>query len=338
MVRYVNQPLPRAPRIAVIANDAIGNFVMATPLLQMLAKRHPEAEIHYFGGMRTAEIQLASDLFACSFSLHGAPTDAIRELLTRAGSYDLIVNLESTALAKTMAGLLAGSETLVAGPSIARGGRGDLPFADDARGDLWRDREWAREGLTAAYPFLDTGFIAEIFCRLCYLEGPVPAYRVPTAEPPIAVPDVLIATAASLTEKLWPAEKWRALIGRIRQSGRSVGLIGAPPTHQHSLWRGGEAEEALIGEDAAIDLRGRFSLPEVVGALGRARAVATLDNGILHLAVAAGTPTVGIYRHGIHRLWAPPAADLSVLTPGEGCEVADLDVETVWKALELRLG
>ena len=44
-----------------------------------------------------------------------------------------------------------------------------------------------------------SGFIGEIFCRLAYLEGPIPSYRIPSAEPPIEVPPLLIATSASLT-------------------------------------------------------------------------------------------------------------------------------------------
>ncbi len=63
----------------------------------------------------------------------------------------------------------------------------------------------------------------------------------------------------------------------------------------------------------------------------------TIDNGILHLAVASGTPTVGLFRHGIHRLWAPPSPSLTVLTPGEGQNVAGIAVQTVQEALERAL-
>ncbi len=338
MIRYANQPLPRHPRIAVIANDAIGNFVMATPVLQLLRKEREPASIDFFGGTRTEELQRGSDLFEHAHALHGATSDAIREFLERAGSFDLIVNLESTALAKTFAGLMAGENSFVAGPCMGPGGRGELDFADDDRGRLWQDREWTRETLTSDYPFLRSGFISEIFARLAYLEGELPRYHVPISDPLIAIPDILIATAASLPEKLWPITKWVELVRSLVQKGLSVGLLGAPPKEQLAHWKGGEDESALVQAGLAQDLRGVLSLPQVVGALGRARAVVSLDNGILHLAVAAETPTVGLYRHGIHRLWAPPSSHVEVLTPGEGGEVAAIAMERVLEALERRLG
>jgi len=78
-------------------------------------------------------------------------------------------------------------------------------------------------------------------------------------------------------------------------------------------------------------------LPAVAGALARAKAVLTLDNGILHMAAAAGAPTVGLFRHGIHRLWAPPVAGLTVLTAGEGKPVSEIQPERVIEAVRLAL-
>ena len=57
-------------------------------------------------------------------------------------------------------------------------------------------------------------------------------------------------------------------------------------------------------------MRGRITLPQVAGAIAKAKAVVSLDNGILHLACSTATPTVGLYRNGIHRLWAPPRCRL----------------------------
>lgn len=333
MIRYTGQALSKAPRIGVVANDAIGNFVMATPLLQLLRSERGAARLDFFGGTRTRELQEHSDLFDESVLLHGASTASVRELLDRQGAYDLLVNLESTPYSKTVVGLLAGPDTLIAGPCIGPGGRGELPFGDDRRGDLWRDKAWIADDITGRYPFLRSGFIAEIFCRLCYLEHDLPRYRVPREAPRRAVPDVLIATAASLPEKLWPASHWAHVLDAMAQQGRRVGLLGAPAAQQALHWKGASLEDDLVAAGLAEDLRGTFTLPQVVGALGEARAVLTLDNGILHLAAATQTPVVGLYRHGIHRLWAPPAPNLTVLTPGEGRAVADLSPTIVLEAL-----
>lgn len=334
MLRFNGNPLPPKPSIAVVANDALGNFVVATPLLQMLRSKHPDARIAYFGGKRTRELQEASDLFHEQASLHGGSPDEFSGLIAaNVERFDLVVNLESTATSKTFAALIAKPEGFVAGPSAGVGFRGDLPFPDDPVGRLWQDREWIAADLTARYPFLESGFIGEIFCRGSYLDGPIPHYKLPRAEPEAGIPDVLIGASASLPEKLWPVDAWTEVLRELAVRGYSVGLLGAKPSDQRSLWLGSSAEEVLVRNGLVLDLRGRFSLPEVVGALGRARAALTLDNGILHFAVAAGSPTVGLYRHGIHRLWAPPFSGLRVLTPGEGRSVAEIEPAAVIEAV-----
>jgi ADP-heptose:LPS heptosyltransferase len=156
---------------------------------------------------------------------------------------------------------------------------------------------------------------------------------VPTADPGREIPDLLIATAASLPEKLWPIEKWIEVLKGFKGS---IGLLGAKPSEQGKHWKGAD-EEAKLLDIGVQDLRGTFTLPQVVGALANTRAVLTIDNGILHLATAAGTHTVGLFRHGIHRLWAPPFDNLQVLTPGEGREVWEIEVEAVQEALRRAL-
>ena len=89
---------------------------------------------------------------------------------------------------------------------------------------------------------------------------------------------------------------------------------------------------ALAGDLAAATPKQRIEAKQA-----QAKAVLTIDNGILHLASAAGAKTVGLFRHGIHRLWAPPFANLTVLTPGEGHEVAEIEVDTVMEAMKRAL-
>lgn len=314
MTRYQGEELPERPRIAIVANDAIGNFVVSTPLLQTFRQRFPDARIDYFGGTRTRELAAASDLIDDDIPLHGIePRAAIEAVLARP-PYDLIFNQEQGTTAKYIAATLG---QRVAGPCLDSEGRGDLPWQDDEMGRLWADRGWVAADLPSRYPFLRTGWIAEIFCRLAYWGGPVPMYRVPTADPG-PVPDALVAMAASLPDKLWTADAWRATLRGLRDRGLTIGLLGAPRTTQGKYWQGGDAEDVCVREGLVVDLRGAFTLPQVAGALAGARLVLTLDNGILHLACAGPAPVVGLFRRGIHRLWAPPRDRLEVLTPPDG--------------------
>jgi heptosyltransferase-1 len=191
------------------------------------------------------------------------------------------------------------------------------------------------------YPFLATPFIGEIFVRLAYIDpienaewaGGIPSYLFPSSPPSIDVPDTLIATGASLPEKLWPAEKWESTAKRLRDAGLRVGLLGAPPKRQREFYHSDDGDERLVRGGLCDDLRGRLSLPEVVGALERAKLVVTLDNGILHFAAASNRPTVGLFRRDISRLWAPPNPNLIVLTPRDG-PVAMIPESEVWSAID----
>jgi ADP-heptose:LPS heptosyltransferase len=335
MKRYAGEELPAAPRVAVVTNDALGNFAVATPLMQMLAARFAPVALDYFGGTRVSELAEASDLIDRAACLVGLPPRSFAESLSE--PYDLVVNIERTTWARCATALLTGETGYACGPCIDGEGRRDLPFPTDARGELWTDQEWIADDIRSRYPFLDSGFIGEIVCRLAYLEGPVPGYRLPRDPSDIAVPEVLISVTASLAEKLWPIGRWTDLVRGLRERGLSVGLVGAKPLYQARYWEGVDSEASVI-EAGAEDLRGRLTLPQVVGAIERTRLVVSIDNGIVHLASATDTPVVGLYRHGIHRLWAPPSANVRVVEPGSGGRVEQIPPALVWRDIDEMLG
>ncbi|MCH8978681.1 MAG: glycosyltransferase family 9 protein [Armatimonadetes bacterium] len=331
MRRYAGEDLGDAPRIAVVTNDALGNFIVATPLMQMLRARHSPSALDYYGGVRVQEFAEASTLIDRFVPMYGTDPRAFAAGLGE--PYDLVVNVEVTKYAMCAAAMLAGNEGYVCGPSLDAEGRKDLPFPDDEQGALWRDEKWIAEDLVTRYAFLDTPFIGEIFCRLAYLEGPLPGYQVPTESPTIDVPDVILSCSASLEDKLWPNKRWTGLHKALKERGLSVGVVGAKPSDQGKFWLGADAEDALVAQGAE-DMRGRLTLPQVAGALAMAKSVVSLDNGILHLACSTDTPTVGLYRNGIHRLWAPPSPALQVIEPGEGAEVASIPVQIITAAIQ----
>lgn len=338
MIRYTGQTLPDKPRIAVIANDAIGNFVIGTPLMQMLRSVHLPRELVYFGGKRSHQFALASRLIDQAYPLHGSePREAFSDLIKivqQGGEFDLVVNIEWSRFAVLSASVLAGAKTHVCGPALDGEGRNMLPWPEDDRGKLWADQGWLDADIRTRFPFLDSPFIGEMFCRLAYLEGAIPPYDVPTIVPTGNIPDVLIATSASLSEKLWPAERWKAVLESLAKKGMSIGLIGAMPNPHRSYWEGDATEQLLVDQGLCEDFRGLWTLPEVAGALTKARAVLSLDNGIMHLAVASTTPTVALFREGIHRLWTPPCPQLVPVVANPGQPVSEIAIESVTSALE----
>ncbi|MBX3115471.1 MAG: glycosyltransferase family 9 protein [Fimbriimonadaceae bacterium] len=333
MHRYSSGRLGSSSRIALIANDALGNFAISSPIAQILREMHRPARLDGFTGSRVMEIAEECPWFDEVIAVYGdSPRAVSRKLLDRP-EYDLVINVENAAWAKSLTSILAGENGMVIGPCANADGRGDFPFENNPEGRLWADPKWTREDLRIDYPFLSSGHIAEIIARCCYWDGPIPAYHLPKHDPNRDIPDVLMATTASLPEKLWPIENWLELAHLIADSGRTMGLLGAKPKDQGKFWKGADDETRLVQEAPVDDLRGELTLPQVVGALDRASLVVTLDNGILHFACSTQTPVVGLFRNGIHRLWAPPVPNLKVIEPGVGGIVADLPVQRVWSAI-----
>jgi ADP-heptose:LPS heptosyltransferase len=327
MHRDTGRPLPPGARAAIISFDALGNYVVATPLIQMLAQKG--IEVHYFGGTRIAEFADNEPLVARHYPLFGSPLGAF----SSEGPFDLVVNFENTAYAQVTAAQLAGENTLVVGPAVRPDGREPLPWPDTDLGRLAADPDWTAPDLTAKYPVLQSGFIGEIFCRLTGLDGPIPAPRVPL-QPTASPADVIVTATAKTPDKLWSAENWVDLTDHLKSKGKTVGVVGAKPSEQGKFWTGGDAEAAMIAA-GALDLRGLYTLPQVAGVLASALRVVALDNGLLHMAAAVGAQSVGLYRHGIHRLWAPAVPNLKVLEPGPERDVDQIPLADVVKAVNL---
>ncbi len=345
--------MPADCKIAVLANDAIGNFAVCNPLLQVIRFHYPHCTLDYYGGERTAELETASLLEAehtipyrlinWRTSIRGVKIrTAFRQALRRQRflrGYHLVINVEASEPYPTLCALL-GTGGFVAGPCLAPDGRGMYSFSEDPQGHLWADPDWKAPDLIKRYPFLTTGFISEIFIKASSLlpmpsspwPGGIPKYCFPKEKPP-AVFEGVVATGASLPEKMWPTEKWVELLSWLKTLGMRFALIGAPPKKARSLYAQVTDDKELVRKNLVEDWRGKLTLPEVVGALSDATLVISVDNGIVHLSAMEDVPTVALYRPGFERLWAPPNPNLVRISPMQGA-VRDIPVETVFRAIE----
>jgi heptosyltransferase-1 len=99
---------------------------------------------------------------------------------------------------------------------------------------------------------------------------------------------VVLLTATSRDDKLWPETHWLELAAQLKAQGFSAVFPGGS---QLELERAARLAAALPGAIAAPAL----SLPELAGVLAQASAVVGVDTGLSHLAVALKVPTVAIY-------------------------------------------
>jgi ADP-heptose:LPS heptosyltransferase len=106
-------------------------------------------------------------------------------------------------------------------------------------------------------------------------------------------PVIALAPTANWAPKVWPADRFAALF-RALAAGPVPGALPA-------VFAGpGDAERAMAAPllaalPEALDLTGRLTLPQIAACFARCALFVGNDSGLMHLAAAAGAPTLGLF-------------------------------------------
>ncbi|MEP6591161.1 MAG: glycosyltransferase family 9 protein [Gemmatimonadota bacterium] len=270
-----------SPAILLIRFSSIGDLLLTTPLIRALRARHPGARISMVVREDMAETVLhnprLSDVIA--WPRDGSLRELARQLRTTPWSHrlDLHGSLRSRALRQLVGGRWSGyPKHRLRRAALIRLGRGG-PLGSVA------------ERYFAAAQGLDVtpdGGPAEFFTTR-EAERAADAFL---AEHALGAERTLLAFApgAAHFTKRWPADRWSALIRRVRSTADIV-VVGGPGDREL-------ADEIVRASDgAAASAAGRFSLTGTAALLKRARAVVSCDTGVMHLATAVGTPVVALF-------------------------------------------
>ncbi|MFN7017975.1 MAG: glycosyltransferase family 9 protein [Fimbriimonadales bacterium] len=320
---FNDQPLRPRPHIAVLFYDAIGDFVIITPLLRGLKEKYPDCTLDYFSGERTRELEEALPYIDARFSVFGNPNalqelpEFIKQRRATAGEYDLVINCDFHPTMAFVAHML--QPRYVVGRCFGPDLREEVPKPPDKLHRL-HEEFWSAPDLLQRYgDILKSTYIGEIWCRLAFVETDFYRTEVPTQPPECDVPEVLISTGGRRSAKLWIRDYWKQVIDWCFARGYRVGLLGDQPQRQSAVYHTGDTESWLLERTPLIDLRGRFSLPQVAGALAQARACVSVDNGIMHIAYSVRTPTIALFGASPWMVWTPPLPHLYLVLPDEPC-------------------
>ena len=134
---------------------------------------------------------------------------------------------------------------------------------------------------------------------------PMPALKVPTADVaswrnrrglmedrPIAA----LAPGAVGPSKRWPSAAYAALTRSLIDDGFAVWVLGGPDEKPLAA--------EIVGNSKARDLTGH-DLRDAILALAAASVAVSNDSGLLHVAAALGTPSIGIFGPTSPWHWAP---------------------------------
>ncbi len=124
-------------------------------------------------------------------------------------------------------------------------------------------------------------------------------------------------TSALALERLWPPEYFADLGQQLldRFPDVSLVLIGGPEDHT----RVAHVRSLIKSSDRVLQAAGRFSLRQTAYLLSRARVFVSNDSGPLHLGVAMGVPSVGLFGPETPVLYGPRGPRHAAISSGEIC-------------------
>jgi lipopolysaccharide heptosyltransferase II len=294
----------RVKRILVFAYHGLGNFIMYTPALQLLRERYPRARIDLQVGNNTGceDVLEGAGLFDNIYNLPykaglGAWLGRAREV--RETSYDLTISeFHSHSWPLTLLIAASGAPFRlghVTSPGWSRRFSSysfvfNLPVAmqeDEHEIDRYVDlmtacgarRLTSREASTFIHLEDDDRAFARWFLR----NGSSGEARVTIGFQP--------GTSPSMRWKQWPIERYREVIESV---------INNHP-NSHIVLFGSPIEEQMI-QDLAQGLKGKISVAagktsvkQVAALIEKCDLLVCNDSGLMHVAVAVGTPVVAIY-------------------------------------------
>jgi lipopolysaccharide heptosyltransferase III len=146
-----------------------------------------------------------------------------------------------------------------------------------------------------------------------------------TALLPSGRPVIGLGPTANWEPKVWPADRFAALFHALDR-GAVPAVFAGPGETERAM-----AAPLLAALPGAIDLVGCLTLPEAAACLARCTLFVGNDSGLMHLAAAAGAPTLGLFGPTSAAEYAPagPRAGVALSTSPR---MGDLSVETALQA------
>ena len=321
--------LPSAPEIrkvlVVRPDERVGNQLLTTPLLRALAEGLPHARVHLLAAARQSSVLVSRRLDRIiPFEKRLAFRRPWRLLALlqalRRERYDVVVEAGHWSGFSLTASLLA------------RIAAGRCAVVGHLRGESARF-------LSHPVPH-DPANVNEVQAKLELLRplGILPRGLAPETElgsDPAGV-EALVARAglcgpyavlnpgARMADRRWPPDAHAAVARGLLARGLAVLVVWGP---------GEEGVARAVAEGSAARLAPPTDLEELAGLLRRARLCVSNNSGPMHLAVAVGTPTVGVFLSDDARRWSHGLPIFEAAEPR-----GEADAQAVLEACDRLLG
>jgi ADP-heptose:LPS heptosyltransferase/glycosyltransferase involved in cell wall biosynthesis len=291
------QPASEIRRVLVVRPDErVGNQLLTTPLLRALKRGLPHAHVDLLAAARQSQVVVSRHVdrvipFQKRLAFRRPWTFVCELLALRRARYDLVIEAGHWSGFSLTASLLA---------RIASAG---APVIGHRRGESGRflshavDHDPVRENEVSAKLELlaplglcadDRAPETELGCDAALAERVLR---------PLGMADAgyaILNPGARMTDRRWPPASFIEVARGIADGGLRVLVVWGP---------GEEHLARTIAQSSCSQLAPATDLPTLAALLRGARLCVSNNSGPMHLAVAVGTPTVGLFLSDDRRRW-----------------------------------
>ncbi|HEX6790966.1 MAG TPA: glycosyltransferase family 9 protein [Candidatus Krumholzibacteria bacterium] len=282
-------------RVLVTRLNYLGDVVLSLSMVDALRATHPGIVIDYLAREPAASLLAGDDRFGQVIAWRDGAMNALRTVVRlRARRYRAVIDLYSNPRSAWLSWL--------SGAPVRIGGN------RRGRRLLYTHRVQPPAGLP----------VSEVFMRYAQplgVEGRPgkPVLGIAHAEAaaaeellaragvrPLGAPRVGIHPGGKWPVKRWPSAHFAELVARVESLGARVVLLTGPDEHDAT-----DAVQALLARP--VPALAPLPIRTTAAVISRLDAMVACDGGIMHTAVAVGTPTVGIFGSSQSSVWFPYA-------------------------------
>jgi ADP-heptose:LPS heptosyltransferase len=289
-------------RLLVVKVFGMGDGVLVRSLIEHLKARNPGLEIGVLLGPATREsLTLGANFWIHQYTQQKLTPrtafNSLREIRQR--HYDAILNFEQAST--------AGSAFLAATGIPLR--IGFLPTVESPKARFLSHGERFQEGHSMWQSFIrlaqmiDPGLSDQVMPvpLRCSAAAKSWAQEWLTPHLPRRPAIAIHLGSQDLEFRRWPLERFVQLAERVRALGLEPSIILTGTAPERALIHGFIDQYSGHAADASQS----GSLEKTAALLERCQLLVSNDTGIMHLAAAMGTPTVGLFGPNSPRYWAP---------------------------------
>lgn len=278
-------------KILILKPSSLGDVVHALPVLRLLKRHQPEAEIYWWIESTLAPLLEGDPDLAGVIRFERRRWKSLANLRQlwrdlrwmRAQRFDWVIDLQGLARSAII-GWLANGRFYVGLDTPREGARGFYDRAVRRRSYLTHAVDWYLDVLPQLGVPKDAPF-------QWLPERPEVAAQVRRQWPSPQTRWLALQPGARWANKRWPVESYAALVRRLSAA--------QPELHFAIL---GGREDQPLGQSIAqavpqrcVDLTGRTTFPEMVEWIRQSELMVTNDTGPMHVAAALGRPVVALF-------------------------------------------